>query len=81
MLDRRRDYLKKVVDGLSSARLKALYIPTKTPKPKTGEWHPHIHMFALIEDWIDQEEFAEYWYNLTGDSIIVDIRRVKPKRE
>ena len=38
-------------------------------------------MFALIEDWIDQEEFAEYWYNLTGDSIIVDIRRVKPKKE
>ena len=37
-------------------------------------------MFALIEDWIDQEEFAEYWYNLTGDSIIVDIRRVKPKK-
>ena len=34
LLDRRRDYLKKVVDGLSSARLKALYILTKTPKPK-----------------------------------------------
>ena len=34
LLDRRRDYLKKVVDGLSSARLKALYILTKTPKTK-----------------------------------------------
>ena len=33
---------------------------------KTGEWHPHIHMFALVDQWIDQQEIFRilaqcYW--------------------
>ena len=81
LLDRRRDYLKKGRGWSEFCKIEgALYSYENTKNQKTGEWHPHIHMFALIEDWIDQEEFAEYWYNLTGDSIIVDIRRVKPKK-
>ena len=47
---------------------------------KTGEWHPHIHIFALVDSWIDQQEFAEYWHSITGDSYIVDVRRAKKKR-
>ena len=46
---------------------------------KTGEWHPHIHMFALVDQWIDQQEFSEYWHSLTGDSMVVDVRRAKEK--
>ena len=37
-------------------------------------------MFALVDSWIDQQEFAEYWQSLTGDSYIVDVRRAKKKR-
>ena len=51
---------------------------THTTK-KTKQWHPHIHIFALINDWIDQEELAETWHDITHDSYIVDVRRVKKK--
>ena len=51
-----------------------------TYNEKTGEWHPHIHIFALVDSWIDQQEFAEYWHSITGDSYIVDVRRAKKKR-
>ena len=33
--------------------------------------------FALLNEWIDQEELAETWHDITLDSYIVDIRRVK----
>ena len=47
---------------------------------KTGEWHPHIHMFALVDQWIDQQEFSEYWHSLTGDSMVVDVRRARKEK-
>jgi hypothetical protein len=39
-----------------------------------------FHMFALLDDWIDQEELSQYWHSITGDSMIVDIRKVKKKK-
>ena len=81
LFERSRDFKKKGRGWNEFCKVKgALYSYENTYNEKTVEWHPHVHMFALIEDWIDQQEFAEYWYNLTGDSIIVDIRRVKPKK-
>ena len=47
---------------------------------KTGEWHPHIHMFALVDQWIDHQEFSEYWHSLTGDSMVVDVRRARKEK-
>ena len=57
------------------------FIQPNTPTTKTtNQWHPHIHIFALLTDWIDQEELAETWHEITLDSYIVDVRRVrKPK--
>ena len=52
-------------------------IHTKTHTTKTGEWHPHVHMFALLDTWIDQEHLSETWHEITGDSFVVDIRRKK----
>ena len=37
--------------------------------------------FALLNEWIDQEELAETWHDITLDSYIVDIRRVKKTKE
>ena len=34
-------------------------------------------IFALLTDWIDQEELAETWHEITYDSYIVDVRRVR----
>ncbi|MBV6620809.1 replication protein, partial [Acinetobacter baumannii] len=48
---------------------------------KTNEWHPHIHVFALLDDWIDQDELSQYWQSITGDSMVVDIRRDKKQKD
>ena len=37
-------------------------------------------MFALVDQWIDQQEFSEYWHSITGDSMVVDVRRVKKEK-
>lgn len=42
-------------------------------------WHPHVHMVALLTDWVDQKALSQEWQEITGDSFIVDIRRIKPK--
>ena len=55
----------------------AFYTTEYTYNEKTKQWHPHIHIFALLNEWIDQEELAETWHDITLDSYIVDIRRVK----
>ena len=36
--------------------------------------------FALLTDWIDQEELAETWHDITLDSYIVDIRKSKKQK-
>ena len=80
LLDRRRDYLKKGRGFNEFCKINgAMYSYENTYNEKTGEWHPHVHMFALLDTWIDQEHLSETWHEITGDSFIVDIRRVKKK--
>ncbi|MFW1931605.1 protein rep, partial [Acinetobacter baumannii] len=82
LMGRRRDYLKKgrgfnefcKIDG-------AMYSYENTYNEQTKEWHPHLHMFALLDDWIDQEALSETWHEITGDSFVVDIRKVKKTKQ
>ena len=48
---------------------------------KTEEWHPHLHIFGVLEEWIDQESLSQTWHEITGDSMIVDIRRVRKHKQ
>ena len=48
---------------------------------KTLEWHPHLHIFGVLEEWIDQESLSQTWHEITGDSMIVDIRRVRKHKQ
>ena len=81
LLDRRRDYLKKGWGYSEFCKVQgAMYSYENTYNEKTGEWHPHIHMFALVDQWIDQQEFSEYWHSLTGDSMVVDVRRARKEK-
>ena len=81
LLDRRRDYEKKGRGFNEFCKVQgAMYSYENTFNEKTGEWHPHIHMFALVDHWIDQQEFSEYWHSLTGDSMVVDVRRAKKEK-
>jgi len=81
LLERRRDYEKKGRGFNEFCKVQgAMYSYENTYNEKTGEWHPHIHMFALVDQWIDQQEFSEYWHSLTGDSMVVDVRRAKKEK-
>jgi plasmid rolling circle replication initiator protein Rep len=81
LMERRRDYLKKGRGFNEFCKINgAMYSYENTYNEQTKEWHPHLHMFALLDDWIDQEELSQYWHSITGDSMIVDIRKVKKEK-
>ena len=81
LLERRRDYEKKGRGFNEFCKVQgAMYSYENTFNEKTVEWHPHIHMFALVDQWIDQQEFSEYWHSITGDSMVVDVRRAKKEK-
>tara|TARA_B100000446_G_C10534094_1_gene334748 strand:- start:961 stop:2067 length:1107 start_codon:yes stop_codon:yes gene_type:complete len=46
---------------------------------KGNGWHPHIHMIALLDDYIDQGKLSKEWETITKDSKIVDIRKITSK--
>lgn len=48
-------------------------------KKDEGDWHPHIHALVMLDDFIDQAKLSEEWRAITGDSFIVDVRRIKGK--
>ncbi|MGQ7370337.1 protein rep [Streptococcus suis] len=82
LLARYRDYKKKGRGFNQFCKIDGGFYTTEyTYNEKTKQWHPHIHIFALLNEWIDQEELAETWHDITLDSYIVDIRRVKKTKE
>ena len=82
LLDRYRDYRKKGWGYNQFCKIDGGFYTTEyTYNKSTCEWHPHIHIFALLNDWIDQEELQETWHEITHDSYIVDVRRVKKTKE
>lgn len=82
LLERRRDSLKKKRGYVEFSKLEgAVFSYEFTKNPNTGEWHPHVHMFALANEWLDQEQLAQEWLSITGDSFIVDVRRVKKDKQ
>ena len=37
-------------------------------------------MILLVDDWIDIDKLSDEWLAITGDSDVVDVRRVKPTK-
>lgn len=48
-----------------------------TNEEKGQGWHPHIHAFVLLEDYIDQKTLSAEWERFTGDSFVVGITKCK----
>lgn len=44
---------------------------------ENGDWHPHIHAMVLLNDYIDQPKLSAEWKQITGDSFIVDVRKIR----
>lgn len=53
----------------------------KRAKNHPDHWHFHEHIFALVSEYLDQEKLASEWLDVTGDSFIVDVRKVHAKNE
>lgn len=78
---RRREFMKR---GWGSTEFRkihgAVYSFEFSYNQDTSEWHPHIHMIALISDWIDRESLSSEWESITGDSKIVDVRLIRKSK-
>lgn len=57
----------------------AWFIEVKLSKDK-ARWHPHLHVICT-GGFIDQKTLSRCWYQVTGDSYIVDIRAIGSVRE
>ena len=75
--NRRRMFLKT---GYGQTEFKkvlgALFSTEITYNPKTG-FHPHIHAVVLLDSYMDQKALSEEWLEITGDSKIVGITKLK----
>lgn len=47
---------------------------------ETHRWHPHLHVIGE-GDFVPQSEIANTWKRITGDSFIVDVRRLRDAKE
>ena len=76
---RRRDWLKKGRGYNEFCKAHGIVYAYEITDNGKG-WHPHLHMILLVDDWIDKDKLSAEWYAITGDSFIVDVRRVKPSK-
>lgn len=75
--DRRRDFFKKGVGRTEFRKIQGAMASYEVTNKGKG-WHPHIHMFALIDSYIDQKALSREWHEVTGDSKVVGITRIRP---
>jgi hypothetical protein len=78
MNERRRDWKKKGWGHVEFCKVQgAVFSYEVTFNEVTKEWHPHLHIFGLLDSWIDQSVLSAEWFEITGDSHVVDVRRVR----
>ena len=79
-LNRRRlDHLNKGQKFTEWAKVAGGITSYEFTKKDEGDWHPHIHALVMLDDFIDQNALSAEWEYITGDSFIVDVRRIKGK--
>lgn len=72
-----RDALRPNRPWSEFARIKGAIAAYELTKKEEGDWHPHIHMLCLADSYIDQKALSAEWLAITGDSFIVDVRKIK----
>lgn len=66
---RRRAYFQRLITG-------GVWFFQIKYNPSTEEWHPHIHCLVAGK-FLPHHRLRALWLKITGDSSIVDIRKVK----
>lgn len=76
-LQKRRRQWNDVKRGFTEfAKIDGAIYATEVTNKGNG-WHPHIHAVVLLDSYIDQKALSEEWQRITGDSSVVDIRKIK----
>ena len=75
---RRRDFKKKNRGFNELCKVDGAVFSYELTRSDQG-WHPHLHAVVLLDDYIDPVQLSQEWKSITGDSFIVDIRKLKPK--
>ena len=75
LCNRRRTFLKNGRGLTEFRKLDGAVFSYEVTNKENG-WHPHIHMIALAHDWIDRKKLSAEWESITGDSKIIDVRKI-----
>lgn len=77
LMERRRNYNAGVRGAPRSSLVRALGGVYSLELTNRGNgWHPHCHMIVAGHKAIDQAELSQEWHQITGDSMVVDVRRI-----
>ena len=76
---RRRDYIKKGRGFSEFCKIEGAVFSYEITHSEEKKWHPHIHAVVLLNEYIDVKKFSQEWEKITGDSYIVDIRKISKK--
>ena len=76
--NRRRQWMKKGRGFNELCRTTGGVFSYEFTKKDNG-WHPHIHAVVLLDSKINVHNLSAEWKEITGDSYIVDIRRISTK--
>lgn len=75
----RRDYIDRGVGFSEFCKLEGAVFSYEITHSEDKKWHPHIHAVVLLNEYIDVKKFSKEWEKITGDSYIVDIRKITKK--
>ena len=74
LLEKRRNALKGNSTTELTKAVGGVYSVETTNKGKG--WHVHLHAVLLLDAFIDREALSREWHSITGDSTILDVRRL-----
>jgi plasmid rolling circle replication initiator protein Rep len=77
--ERRRNYLKRGRGFNEFCKIEGAVFSYEITHSEDNKWHPHIHAVVLLSEYIDVKKFSDEWHKITGDSYIVDIRKISKK--
>ena len=81
LIKRRQDWLKKGRGYNEFCKLLGGFYSYENTYNEVTGWHPHLHIFGVLEQWIDHDALCRTWHEITGDSKIIDIRRVRKDKK
>ena len=77
MSQRIRDARRKKSSSSVFRHIAGMVGTIEIKRGKNGLWHPHFHGFALVDEYIPQDDLSLEWYDITGDSYIVWVSQVQ----